>query len=931
MNNRFRRAAAVIAAFTMLTGLYAPPVLAISVDGYSDIIIEEGFENGSVPSTMYYKTDAGARPVRVDTSPIEAETHGKAAMIPTMGDNGRIDHFLRNQYNLVNGKYTAEMLTGEQLERFQKAKFTCDVMVGELTPFNLSLVMHESLSSRPMYSLAVFKDDGTFSVVGKGDLVYEANTWYSFTFYVDFANKTVTTYLNGGLVQERAPAESMKGSYALSFGPQLPYSNADTYVYVDGYSYSVPADPAVEATVPASGYADFPVLDGEAEFLFNHYLSETTPADITVTDGSGDPVDGASVGISGNRLAVRLEERLAFDTDYIITVNAGVADSNGKLSQEAVSLAVHTMQEALYASKPVFTGTAGDGGLSVSAVAGNPLDEPQEAVLVIAAYDDAGNMTASQTAAAVLEGHSETTLTADLEWEGSEAVTACAFATDRVGLPLRPDVAVWNEDSASESALVLASGAAEVAVSDFTVDGDTITFAGSVSPAGQRLLLASVLGPEGPVLYLPLHSDDTGAFSYFGTLPAASEGSYRLMVAGREMETAVQEGFYISEQSKETLLTNINQAKSAADVEELLADYHIKLGLEASYFCENTYQTLYEQQPFETFDQIKEMMIVAQILLERVNTTGWSDLSPVLTEYAGILLCGQPDVSYYQGLSGNNQNRVNQNLVKQRPFADFLELRTAFAKAVDEYQESLRQNSRPGGGNSGGGGGGSSGGSSFGIGGGANVAYDGGKKELQAEQPDQPQQAEQVEVSFTDLAQAAWAEDSILFLAHKGIVSGNGNGQFRPLDAISREEFVKLLLGAVGMELSETPSGFLDTEKGAWYEPYLSAARAAGIVSGDDTGAFGVGQAITRQDMAVMAYRALQAVDIAPQAAEDTLFTDDESISVYAREAVYALRSIGILNGMEDGRFAPHDSASRAQAAKVASGLLWLKERGDVQ
>ena len=140
-----------------------------------------------------------------------------------------------------------------------------------------------------------------------------------------------------------------------------------------------------------------------------------------------------------------------------------------------------------------------------------------------------------------------------------------------------------------------------------------------------------------------------------------------------------------------------------------------------------------------------------------------------------------------------------------------------------------------------------------------------------------------------------------------------------------------MLLGVVGMELSETPSGFSDTEKGAWYEPYLSAARAAGIVSGDDTGTFGVGQAITRQDMAVMAYRALQAVDIAPQAAEDTLFTDDESISVYAREAVYALRSIGILNGMEDGRFVPRDSASRAQAAKVASGLLWLKERGDVQ
>ena len=930
MNNRFRRAAALIAACTILAGLYAAPVCAVSADGYSDIIIEEGFEGGSIPNTMYYKTDAGARPVRVDTSPVDAETHGKAAMIPTMGDNGRIDHFLRNQYNLVNGKYTAEMLTGEQLERFQKAKFTCDVMVGELTPFNLSLVMHESLSSRLLYSLAVFNDDGTFSVVGKGDLVYEANTWYSFTFYVDFANKTVTTYLNGGLVQERAPAESMKGSYALSFGPQLSYSNADTYVYLDGFSYSVPADPAVEATVPASGYADFPVLDGEAEFLFNHYLSETTPADITVTDESGDPVDGASVGISGNRLAVRLEERLAFDTDYIITVNAGVADSNGKLSQEAASLAVHTMQEALYASKPVFTGTAGDGGLSVSAVAGNPLDEPQEAVLVIAAYDDAGNMAASQTAATVLESHSETTLMADLALDGIEAGTIYAFVTDCAGTPLRPDVAVWDAGGGSESAPVLECGAAGIAVSSFTVDGGTMAFTGSVSPAGPRLLLANIQGPEGPVLYMPLYSDEDGMFSYFGTLPAAREGNYRLTVAGREMEAAVQEGFYISEQSKEMLLTHINQAKSAADVEELLADYHIKLGLDESYFCENTYQTLYEQQPFETFDEVKAMMVTAQSLLESVNTTGRSELSPVLAEHAGIILCGQEDLPYYQELSGNNQNRVNQALVGQRPFADFLGLRTAFAEAIDEYRESLRQDSRPSGGNSGGGGRGSSGGSSFVIGGGANVAYEGGKQE-QPEQTEQPEQPEPPQITFADLPQAAWAEESILFLAQKGIVSGDGDGRFRPLDAVSREEFVKLLLGAVGIEPADTPSGFLDTEEGAWYEPYLSAARAAGIVSGDEKGAFGVGQAISRQDMAVMAYRALLAAGISPQTAEDALFMDDAYISGYAKEAVYALRGSGIINGMEDGRFAPQDGANRAQAAKVASGLLQWKERGNVQ
>ena len=51
-------------------------------------------------------------------------------------------------------------------------------------------------------------------------------------------------------------------------------------------------------------------------------------------------------------------------------------------------------------------------------------------------------------------------------------------------------------------------------------------------------------------------------------------------------------------------------------------------------------------------------------------------------------------------------------------------------------------------------------------------------------------------------------------------------------------------------------------------------------------------------------------------------FSDDSDISEYAKKSVYKLCSAKIINGFEDGSFAPHSSLTRAQAAKVIYMLL---------
>ncbi|MHA6529871.1 S-layer homology domain-containing protein [Paenibacillus sp. BAC0078] len=51
-------------------------------------------------------------------------------------------------------------------------------------------------------------------------------------------------------------------------------------------------------------------------------------------------------------------------------------------------------------------------------------------------------------------------------------------------------------------------------------------------------------------------------------------------------------------------------------------------------------------------------------------------------------------------------------------------------------------------------------------------------------------------------------------------------------------------------------------------------------------------------------------------------FTDQSQIAAYAKAAVDAIKSAGIINGMEDGSFAPKNHASRAQAATMIFRLF---------
>lgn len=175
---------------------------------------------------------------------------------------------------------------------------------------------------------------------------------------------------------------------------------------------------------------------------------------------------------------------------------------------------------------------------------------------------------------------------------------------------------------------------------------------------------------------------------------------------------------------------------------------------------------------------------------------------------------------------------------------------------------------------------------------------------------------------FNDLDSVSWAKTAIEYLFDKGVVNGKADGVYAPDDNVTRAEFIKIIVVAMGIsgDIEDTP--FTDVEENEWYAPYIAAAYKGGVVLGAEDGAFYPNASITREDMATILYRAL---GVKAQDGASLKFIDANSVSDYAKEAVSFLASKKIINGFEDGSFGPKKNATRAETAVMVYNSMTTK------
>lgn len=112
--------------------------------------------------------------------------------------------------------------------------------------------------------------------------------------------------------------------------------------------------------------------------------------------------------------------------------------------------------------------------------------------------------------------------------------------------------------------------------------------------------------------------------------------------------------------------------------------------------------------------------------------------------------------------------------------------------------------------------------------------------------------------SFSDVSAAAWYAEAVTTLASIGVINGYTDGSFRPNRAVTRAEFVTMLVNLTGV--TGASASFTDVSS-HWARNAIYAAASQGWVNGyaqsDGTYAFRPGNNITRAEAVVVMNRIL--------------------------------------------------------------------------
>ena len=161
---------------------------------------------------------------------------------------------------------------------------------------------------------------------------------------------------------------------------------------------------------------------------------------------------------------------------------------------------------------------------------------------------------------------------------------------------------------------------------------------------------------------------------------------------------------------------------------------------------------------------------------------------------------------------------------------------------------------------------------------------------------------------FTDVPAGSDYAEAVQWASDNGYIYGYGDSRFGVNDNVTRAQLATIFHRAAGTPAASGTSRFSDAEAGAYYINALSWAETAGLIAGYPDGRFGVGDPVTRQQVATILWRWAGS-----PAASAGNYSDENAISAYAQTAVDWSRSNGIIAARSDGRFAPTDNATRGE------------------
>ncbi len=186
---------------------------------------------------------------------------------------------------------------------------------------------------------------------------------------------------------------------------------------------------------------------------------------------------------------------------------------------------------------------------------------------------------------------------------------------------------------------------------------------------------------------------------------------------------------------------------------------------------------------------------------------------------------------------------------------------------------------------------------------------------------------------FTDTGGVPWAEDAIESMAGMGILKGVTDTLFKPGNVITRAEFTAVVVRAFKLETAPVGS-MADVKSNKWYYREVMIAENLGVISGDANNRFYPDSPITREDISLMIFKALEASGRRYVVHDNSVlekFIDKDQISPYAVSSMATLVGEGIIEGLQGNTVGPKYAATRAQAAVFVYRALTKSEPMDEQ
>lgn len=170
---------------------------------------------------------------------------------------------------------------------------------------------------------------------------------------------------------------------------------------------------------------------------------------------------------------------------------------------------------------------------------------------------------------------------------------------------------------------------------------------------------------------------------------------------------------------------------------------------------------------------------------------------------------------------------------------------------------------------------------------------------------------------FNDVSESEWFYEAVKYVYDNGMMNGVSDTSFAPYSNLTRGMIAQVLYNLEGKP-AVSGSAYTDVAADQWYNDAVNWAAQKGIVTGYGDGTFGPMDNITREQMAAILYRYAQYKGYDVSAKGDlTAFTDGNTVSDWAKDAMSWAVGTALFNGKGDGILDPTTTATRAEVAKI--------------